>query len=536
VYRWKQRALFVRQIHKKGIMMSHTYDKETGGILLNNQEVTFSKEPRPVYAKTLDILGFDKHWRYDKQQNSPYMWAEANMYYYRGEFVAKVKGGTLYDAPEIILSADNNIDNLIPVDVKTMVAKNREAIETLEHTTAKRIVNVWKEYKNKLDFFQVCFSGGKDSVVLLDLVKKSLPKDSFTVLFGDTDMEFSDTYSFVEKISKQCKREGIAFYTAKSHMSSKETWNKFAPPSRRVRWCCSVHKSTPQLLKIREITKNNNVTVLSLVGVRAHESFARSKYEFLSYGKKQAGQYSFNPILDWTSAQVWAYIYANSLPINESYKKGQSRVGCIACPMRTGKAAFMEHSNYKDEMTPFISCIIKSNEREHFSAREYVANNGWRARASGKYLRGIERTYEEKTENGVLSIDVKSPKTNWQEWIKTLGNLSSSGKGNYTVTHKGKAVNFTCTPQGSGYVVRLSEGDRTFKKWFRRVFRKAAYCVGCKTCEAFCKNGCISFGGNVKIRECKHCLDCLTVKDGCLAYNSLKLTKDFETRSSDELH
>ena len=68
-------------------MYSYTNDKKTGGILLNSSPTGFSKEPRPDYAPELDMLGFDKYWKYDKQTDRPYMWAEANHYYYRGTLV-----------------------------------------------------------------------------------------------------------------------------------------------------------------------------------------------------------------------------------------------------------------------------------------------------------------------------------------------------------------------------------------------------------------------------------------------------------------
>lgn len=35
-------------------MYSYTYDKDTGGLLLNFTKNDFSKEPRPVYAQELD--------------------------------------------------------------------------------------------------------------------------------------------------------------------------------------------------------------------------------------------------------------------------------------------------------------------------------------------------------------------------------------------------------------------------------------------------------------------------------------------------
>ena len=57
-------------------MYSYEYDAETGGLLLNNTPASFSKEPRPVYFKELDLLGFDRYWSYEKNDSYPYMWWE----------------------------------------------------------------------------------------------------------------------------------------------------------------------------------------------------------------------------------------------------------------------------------------------------------------------------------------------------------------------------------------------------------------------------------------------------------------------------
>ena len=80
-------------------MYSYIWDVETGGLLLTNDKLKFSKEPRPVYYRELDILGFDKYWSYPKNDDAPIMWAEANNYIYRGRTIAKTKGGSLYTPP-----------------------------------------------------------------------------------------------------------------------------------------------------------------------------------------------------------------------------------------------------------------------------------------------------------------------------------------------------------------------------------------------------------------------------------------------------
>lgn len=108
-------------------MYSYTYDNETGGILLNSSPQAFSKEPRPVYSKELDIYGFGAYWNYDENDDAPYMWAEANNYYYRGKLVAQIKGGSFFTKPEIIIINEPEPNNkpLKPVDVNMMVLKTR---------------------------------------------------------------------------------------------------------------------------------------------------------------------------------------------------------------------------------------------------------------------------------------------------------------------------------------------------------------------------------------------------------------------------
>lgn len=519
-------------------MYSYTYDKKTGGIVLNSSPTGFSKEPRPVYAAELDVLGFDRYWNYNRQTKFPYMWAEANRYWYRGKLVAKLKGGNFYTKPEIIIPTDEsgipvlpepNSDVLRPVNITAMVEANREMLEIVEQTTVKKILAIYEKYKGRLDCFHVAFSGGKDSAVLLDLVKKALPKGSFVVVFGDTGMEFPDTYDAIEKTHQACEREEIPFYVAKSHLETEKSWEMFGPPSRVLRWCCSVHKSTPQTLKLREIIGKDNYTGLAFVGARAHESAIRAEYDYENYGKKQKGQYSHNSILEWTSAEVWLYIYVNEIMINEAYKKGSSRVGCICCPMGGGKASFMERVNYPQESEVFLSHIRNSNARTTITAENYVANGGWNARKNGQFLTDNKKNYSETTKNGEIIIDVTSPKIDWKEWIKTLGELLGK-KNNYTLVFKGQPFDFICKPNSKGYTVRLQERiakeNPLLGKLFRYSFRKAMYCVGCMTCQAICKNACISFDGGLRIENCKHCFDCHSMSAGCLAYDSLKIPKD----------
>ena len=275
-------------------MYAYSHDPETGGLLLADSLSEFSKEPRPVWAPELDLLGFDKFWKYDTTCSVPYLWAESNFYWYRGRKVAKTNGGSLYVKPEIQLLKDENGEEtlpsgttLVPVDTEAMLAKNRLRIEALETLTVKKIYDIYRKYEKKLDCFHVAFSGGKDSIALLELVSRALPRTAFMVVFGDTGMEFPDTYKAVDAVEEKCKEDGIAFYRAASRFAPEESWRLFGPPSRVLRWCCTVHKSVPQTLKIREILGKRDYAGMDFVGVRGHESATRAEYEYENYGKNR---------------------------------------------------------------------------------------------------------------------------------------------------------------------------------------------------------------------------------------------------------
>lgn len=518
-------------------MYSYTYDKETGGILLNSTPTNFSKEPRPVYANEMDLFGFDKFFEYEKQNVIPYMWAEANVYWYRGVQIAKTKGGNLYNAPELLVEHDENGEVLfgktsgyilLKMDIPTMCEKNKELLMVIEDSTVKKIVKEYEKLRKKLDIFHVAFSGGKDSAVLLALVKKALPKDSFVVIFGDTGMEFPDTYDVVEYTKKQCEEDDIPFYVAKSHFVPEESWKLFGPPARVLRWCCSVHKSTPQTLKMREITGKDNYIGMDFVGVRAHESVTRSKYNYENFGKKQKGQYSYNPILEWTSAEVWLYIFKNNIYVNEAYKKGNSRAGCLFCPMGGGKGDFLQYAWYCDEVDKYIAMIKSMNARnagDKNALDSYVSNGGWNARKNGRDLTINEQHYRDEIKDKKVIITVNQSKTDWREWIKTLGEIPFE----YEYEEYNNGYRIFCD---SDVIKKYPVG---FKK-FKQVFKKAAYCVGCKVCETNCRKGCISFDGKFSITNCVGCGQCHEIDDGCLVYHSLRTPSEEGTMRKESIN
>lgn len=524
-------------------MYSYTWDAETGGLLLNSSPLSFSKEPRPVYYKELDILGFDRYWNYAKNDSYPYMWAEANNYFYRGRQVAKTKGGSLYTPPEIVIMDEPEPDGqpLRFVDIPAMVEKNRDLLEKLAAETIKKIYNIYVEYMDRVDVFYMAFSGGKDSVVALDLVQRALPHNKFKVLFGDTGMEFPDTYKIVEEIEQHCKDAKIEFLRAKSDFDPKVTWREFGPPAQTMRWCCSVHKTAPQIILLREYTNNPHFRGMAFTGIRGDESASRSEYEGISHGEKVRGQYSCHPILEWNSAELFSYIYERQLLINDAYKKGNSRAGCLVCPLATSKNMYFKEQAYSfsDEgyrtTTTFNNIILETTSKElsnPSAVKEFMDIGGWKARRSGKELSFAKSYTNESFEQGVLTIQVSRIETDWKQWIKTIGNVTFLENGNVEVLCRDKLYHIEIAENTNGLTATVVIGKNTqkdiyFMSELKTVFRKTAYCIGCRVCEANCPHGFISMkDGHVTIDDrCVKCKKCHDVFHGCLVANSLRLPK-----------
>lgn len=525
-------------------MYSYSHDADTGGLLLRPEPLAFSLEPRPVYHRELTLLGFDKICQYPRSDEAPIMWAEANNYFYRGRKVARATGGSLYGAPRLeVLDEGLRGSELVSVDVAAMVERNRGLVDSLAEEAMGFVYNKRRRYARQVDLFYVAYSGGKDSQVVLDLVRRALPADAFKVLFGDTLMEFPDTYSAVEQTSAECRASGIDFVRARSHLEPAQSWRLFGPPATVQRWCCSVHKTAPQVLALRRLTGKADCRGFAFIGIRGAESERRSEYQRVAVGKKHTGQWNAYPILDWNSAELFAYMLQRRLLVNEAYKRGSHRVGCLMCPRAAERSDYVAQQCYPEEMGRLVASVREAYEgrfRTDAAREEFIANGGWKARKCGDDI-CQPFNYEDRVEGESLIISIKDPHSNWREWIKTLGDLSG-GPQQFSITTKLRTVNFKAAEEDGILQVALpamlSKTAANFVKQFKFIFHKAALCVGCGECEANCPTGSLHFvNGKISIaNDCTGCGQCRDLFNGCLLFDSTRKTKQMTVTNPKSLN
>ena len=515
-------------------MYSYEWDRRTGGYRLTTQTRKFvASEIRPVFAEELLSTGLKQRLAFDPKECRPLLWAKRNVYLYRGEEIAKLHK-TRYDKPLDIewkgaFNGDGSLtegaksqkrEKLVPVDVDVMVAKNRDMMTALVADTLKRIKEMHDTYAGKCNAIYIGFSGGKDSVVLLDLCHKVLPLD-VPVVFSDTDMELPDTYHVWEEIQK--RYDGRPFLKVSAKTRALENWRLFGPPSQALRWCCSVHKSTPAILALKKRLGKRSIKTLAFVGVRSEESQRRSEYDDIGDGLKSQSQVNAMPILTWSAHELWLYIFEHHLVVNDAYRKGLPRVGCLMCPMSTDRQNDLIRMNYNEAVAPFADAVRDTINREFSSdedADAFVYEGGWHARKSGVSLKQVisEPGVERKTDLTICEFPIESEQ-NLKEWLKAIGEIKGA---ELSLREDGKRGLLQC-------VWTNGKADKSFSKWLKYSVHKAIACVGCSACEAECPTGALRLekdtrSGKMKIfideTTCVHCMRCYTHQEGCWRYFS----------------
>lgn len=182
---------------------------------------------------------------------------------------------------------------------------------------------------------EICYSGGKDSDVILELARMSGVE--YRAIYKNTTIDPPGTIAHAKENGADVLKPKARFF---------ELVAKIGAPGRFNRYCC-------------RILKEYKVLDIAIMGVRKDESTRRAALyneptECRFYGSKKQHVEIFYPILYWSDKDVVDFIEARHIKIHPLYFREDGtidpkrRLGCMCCPLAsTNKrlAQFRERPN-----------------------------------------------------------------------------------------------------------------------------------------------------------------------------------------------
>jgi phosphoadenosine phosphosulfate reductase len=181
------------------------------------------------------------------------------------------------------------------------------------------------------DNISISFSGAED-VVLIDMAHK-INKD-VKVFSLDTGRLHPETYQFIDQVRK---RYGITIDVMYPDSAELEALVKakglFSFYEDGHKECCDIRKVAPLRRKLSTLDAwitgqrkdQNPSTRASVPVVQVDSAFSTGKNPLIK----------FNPLANWTSADVWTYIRTYEVPYNALHEKGFVSIGCEPCTRAT---------------------------------------------------------------------------------------------------------------------------------------------------------------------------------------------------------
>lgn len=240
----------------------------------------------------------------------------------------------------------------------------------------KRAIQFLRAFEPKTEPYYLCYSGGKDSDTIRILA--ALAGVNHEIWHNHTTVDAPETVRYVRSIPN-----------VKIDYPKKSMWQlipeKKLPPLRHMRYCCA------------ELKERGGRGRVKITGVRWAESIRRAQnsgaIQIDAKAKKQAdnigAEYNstpkgdivlnddndasrqlvdscyrtastmVNPIIDWSDADVWAFLKHYGCESNPLYQCSFSRIGCIGCPMAKKRERIKEFSLWPQYKRLYILAFEK---------------------------------------------------------------------------------------------------------------------------------------------------------------------------------
>lgn len=483
------------------------------------------------------------------------VWNNTNYYFIDGErlqvSIKEFNSKSLEAIKVIKKKYDTYISDIDYTKFDAIIQKFIEVNQDRYNVITDEAISFVQGYKDRYslqDMF-VSFSGGKDSTVTSDIVRRAFSSNKVYHIFGDTTLEFPLT----EEYRKRFAREHRLLLAKNYEKNFEDLCEQIGPPSRVMRWCCTVFKTGAITQTITSAFKNKT-NILSFQGIRHNESSSRSKYDKESKSPKITKQTVVAPIIEWTDFDVWLYILTTGIDFNESYRLGYSRVGCWCCPNNGAWSEFLSKVHMYDQYVHWREILVNFAKKiDKPDPEEYIDQGGWKARQGGNGIDIAERSvisYEPcATESNAYNYELQRPITpEFYELFKPFGYIDTQ-LGNerlgevYVLDKKGKVVLVLQGRIGSTKLKVTIKNERLAGAANLKVaegkvqcqLTKYQMCIGCKACESVCKHNAVrikelddgTLSYKIDNEKCTRCTECVNhFSAGCYVRKVLTIKRE----------
>ncbi|HAK87609.1 MAG: hypothetical protein A2X55_08800 [Nitrospirae bacterium GWB2_47_37] len=206
--------------------------------------------------------------------------------------------------------------------------------------------------------YDVRFSGGKDSIVMYDIVKKS-------------GVKYIVHYNFTTIDPPEVTRFMLTNYPEIKWLRPKKTFFQYmlsaGLPTKKKRWCCD---------KLKHRVHPRGGPKRIIVGIRSEESPKRAQRGRIVWNK-DSRKMQYCPIFHFDEDEVWEYIESNNLSYPDLYNQtggNFKRLGCVVCPFLCRSGGILQR--HKERWPRFYEKFEKTVEVYFRSKEEWYKSKG----------------------------------------------------------------------------------------------------------------------------------------------------------------
>ncbi len=219
------------------------------------------------------------------------------------------------------ISYQASTDNTSPLFRR--VNRGSDEMNTLQQKINQTIAVLQQSVR---EYSSVVFANslGAEDMVLTDLIAKHQPDIRMFSL--DTGRLPKETYDLIQEVEQRYSQPLHVYFPDSKLVEEYVTQhgiNGFYDSVENRKGCCFVRKVEP----LRRALKGKGAWI---TGMRRDQAVTRGTLEVSSFDEGN-GLQKFNPLLDWSNNDVWAYIRQYEVPYNKLHDQFYPSLGCAPC-------------------------------------------------------------------------------------------------------------------------------------------------------------------------------------------------------------